>query len=152
MIEIIFGMVKIPTIILDALGWMVGILCVFVVLIAIDKALKVLTQNKISFLKIIDGSVTAIRNSVNHRNGSRPLPLNSTVRKIWSYFECVAWGYGCLVFSALFISSVLMFILRSNSIPILQILGGLGIILGLAWATKFAFIETQVAFNKARSV
>ncbi|WP_213032624.1 hypothetical protein, partial [Acinetobacter sp. DSM 11652] len=151
-LEVIWGIVKIPSVILEILGWTGGILAILSVLVQIDKNLKALTENKVSLMKIGKGTITTIFNSVNHRNGSRPLPVGPRIRKSFSYLLCIAWGYGCILFSALFISSILMFVLRNNSLPIMQALTALGIILVFGWCAKFAFIETQVAFNEAKSI
>lgn len=151
-IKVMSGLVTIPPEISNILGWMVGFLAILVVLVSIDKTLKELTEKKITFIKIIKWIVTAICDGIKHRNGSIPLPISRRLKKVLSYLQCIAWGYGCTVFSALFISSILMFALRNNSLSVLQTFAGLGIILILGWCSKFAFIETQVSFNEARAI
>ncbi|MDC4638823.1 hypothetical protein [Acinetobacter baumannii] len=144
-IKEILTLVTLPDILRMILEWLVG-------LVLIDSLLQKLTKKKFSleiFLKFV---LEALREGVKLREGIQPLNINRRVKKLFSYFICGVWAYGCLIFIAFLISSIIMFVLRKNDITIEKVVLVWGIILMYGWAARFAYVETRIALKNAKSI
>lgn len=145
LIKEVLAIVTLPPSLVIILKWLVGMLL-------IDRALEKLTKSKLSLEKIVKVALVEVRNSLQLRDGIQPLKINRKIKKFFSYGLCGAWGYGCLVFSALLISSFLMLLLRKNTLTLDKTLLAWGIIIIFGWAARFAYVETRIAFKNAKSI
>ncbi|WP_111848290.1 hypothetical protein [Acinetobacter baumannii] len=144
-IELVLDLVSLPPTLLFILKWLVG-------LVLIDRLLEKLTKNKLSLEKIVKVVLVEVRNSLQLPTDLQPWTFSRKIKKLSSYTFCVAMGYMCIVFSALLISSLLMFILKKNALSFDKAILAWGIIFIFGWASRFAYIETRVAFKNAKSI
>lgn len=141
----ILSIITLPDILKTILQWLVG-------LVLIDGLLQKLTKKKFSLEIFVKFVLEALREGVKLREDIQPLNINRTVKKLFSYLLCGAWGYGCLIFSALLISSIVMLVLRKNDLTFDKVILVWGIILMYGWAARFAYVETRIAFKNAKSI
>lgn len=109
-------------------------------------------MRKLSREQVLKSLLQALINSVSHRDGSRPIPIPRGVKKISHYLVSLGWAYVCIFFLCFLVVSIFMFLLRSHAIGVFDKFVVIGIFILLAWMMRFAFIEAQVAFYKAKSM
>ncbi|MBN6524805.1 MULTISPECIES: hypothetical protein [Acinetobacter calcoaceticus/baumannii complex] len=148
----ILPFVTIPTSLAPVMDWLVALSIILSLMVYINEHLKKLTENKLSFEKIVKGVLIGVRTSVQLQEGIEPWTTNRKIKKVGAYAFCAALGYGCIIFSALSISSVLMFILKKNVLTLDKAALAWGIILIFTWAARFAYVETRLAFKNAKSI
>ncbi|EXS30148.1 hypothetical protein J690_0743 [Acinetobacter sp. 742879] len=148
----ILPFVTIPTSVVPVMDWLVALSIILALLVYSNERLQKLTENKLSFEKIIKGILSGVRTSVQLRDGIEPWTINRKIKKVGAYAVGAALVYGCLIFSALSVSSVLMFILKKNVLTLDKTFLALGIILIFTWAARFAYIEARLAFKNAKSI
>ncbi|MFP0709993.1 hypothetical protein ACLDYB_06780 [Acinetobacter baumannii] len=148
----ILPLVTIPSSLVPVINWLVALSVILALLVYINEHLKKLTENELSFEKIVKGILSGVRTSVQLHEGVEPWTTNRKIKKVGAYAFCGALGYGCIVFSALSMSSVLMFILKKNVLTIDKTLLAWGIMLIFGWAARFAYVEARLAFRNAKSM
>ncbi|WP_224992128.1 hypothetical protein [Acinetobacter pittii] len=144
-IKEILAIVTLPDILKTILQWLVG-------LVLIDGLLQKLTKKKFSLEIFVKFVLEALREGVRLREDIQPLNINRSIKKFFSYFICGVWAYGCLIFIALLISSIIMFVLRKNDLTFDKVALVWGVILMYGWAARFAYVETRIAFKNAKSI
>ncbi|MDV7430203.1 hypothetical protein R4470_13295 [Acinetobacter baumannii] len=152
LIKDIFSIVTIPASLMSILNYLAGLSAILVLTIFNDQLIQKLTKNRFSLEKIVKGLLIGVCDTVKLREGIEPWTFNRKIKKIGAYAFCGALGYGCIVFSTLSMSSVLMFILKKNVLTLDKTLLAWGIILIFGWAARFAYIEMRVAFKNAKSI
>lgn len=144
--ELVLDLVTLPPTLLFILKWLVG-------LVLIDRLLEKLTKNKLSLEKIVKVVLVEVRNSLQLPPNLQPLAFNNRkIKKLISYTLGCSMAYMCIVFFALLISSLLMFILKKNALTFDKTLFVSIIILLYGWASRFAYIEARLAFKNAKSI
>src|SRR5690606_14942273 len=129
----------------------VSILISVVILISLLLCLFPLMR-KLSREQGLRSLLQELKNSVNHRDGSRPIPIPRWLKKVCHYLVSLGWAYVCIFFLCFLAVSIFIFILRSHAIGMFDTFVVIGIFVFLAWMIRFAFIEAQVAFYKAKSI
>ncbi|CAI4202392.1 hypothetical protein MWMV10_MWMV10_03066 [Acinetobacter baumannii] len=79
-------------------------------------------------------------------SGSGQLPLNTLLLE-----QLNVRTYGYIVFSVLFIISLLMFVLRKNLFSIDQVFKA-GDNYNFGWVARCAYVEARLAFRNAKSM
>ncbi|MDE4038305.1 hypothetical protein [Acinetobacter pittii] len=144
-IKLVLDLVSLPPSLTLILKWLVG-------LVLIDRLLEMLTKNKFSLEKIVKGTLIGVCKNLQHREGVEPLKINRKIRKFFAYTFCGSMGYGCVVFSALLIWSLVMMILTKGTLPLDKEFKVWGIILILGLCARFAYVETRAAYKNAKSI
>ncbi|MDC4608111.1 hypothetical protein NQ788_06555 [Acinetobacter baumannii] len=152
LIKDIFSIITIPASLMSILNWLAGLSAILVLIIFNDQLVQKLTKNRLSLEKTVKGFLIGMRETVQLREGVQPWTFNRKIKKVGAYAFCAALAYGCIIFSALSISSVLMFILKKNVLTLDKAALAWGIILIFGWAARFAYVETRLAFKNAKSI
>lgn len=148
----ILHLVTIPTSVMPLINWLFALSVVLALTVDNNERLQKLTEGKLSIEKIIKGVLNGVRDSVQLQEGIEPWRFNRKIKKVGAYAFCAALAYGCIVFSVLSISSVLMFILKKNVLTLDKTLLAWAIILIFSWAARFAYVETRLAFKNAKAI
>ncbi|CAA0235154.1 hypothetical protein ABKPCSM17A_02308 [Acinetobacter baumannii] len=148
----ILHLVTIPTSVMPLINWLFALAVILTLIMVNNERLQKLTEGKLSIEKIVKGFLNGVRDSVQLKEGIEPWAFNRKIRKVGAYTICGALGYGCIIFSALSISSVLMFILKKNVLTLDKAALAWGIILIFGWAARFAYVEARLAFKNAKAI
>lgn len=148
----ILPFVTVPTSVVPVMDWLVALSIILALLVYSNERLQKLTENKLSFEKIVKGILIGVRTSVQLHEGIEPWTTNRKIKKVGAYAFCAALAYGCIIFSVLSISSVLMFILKKNVLTLDKAALAWAIILIFSWAARFAYVETRLAFKNAKAI
>lgn len=144
--------VTLPTSAVPVINWLFALAVILTLAIINNERLQKLTKNKLSIEKIVKDVLKGVFKSMQLREGIEPWPFNRKIKKFCAYLFGGALTYGCIVFSVLFIISLLMFVLRKNPLPFEQALQVWMIILTFGWAARFAYVEARLAFKNAKSI
>lgn len=127
----------------------VSILLSVVILISLLLSLLSLMR-KLSREQAFRSLLQVLKSSVSHRGGSHPIPIPRLLKKVCHYLVSLSWAYVCIFFLCFLAISIFMFILRSHAIGVFDTFVVIGMFVLLAWMIRFAFIEAQIAFYKAK--
>jgi len=152
LIKDIFSIITIPSSLMSILNYLAGLSAILVLTIFNDQLIQKLTKKRFSLEKIVKGFLAGVSNTVQLQEGIEPWAANRKLKKFRTYLFGGALGYGCIVFSVLFIISLLMFVLRKNPLPFDQAFQVWMIILTFGWAARFAYVEARLAFRNAKSI
>ena len=144
-IKLVLDLVSLPPSLTLILKWLVG-------LVLIDRLLEMLTKNKFSLEKIVKGTLIGVCKNLQLRDGIEPLKIKREIKKFFAYIFCGLMAYGCIIFLALLIWSLVMMILTKDTLPLDKEFKVWGIILMLGLCARFAYIETRVAYKNAKSI